>query len=103
MLLQNLNQPQVAKPKKVFISYCHADENLKEMLLFALQQLEHEKLIQSWHDRMILPGQDWDRVINEHLDSADLVIFLVSQSFVESTYCRDVEVKRALEREMAKK
>lgn len=99
MLLHNTNNPQTAKPRKAFISYCHADENLKDILLLALRQLEQEALIQSWHDRMLLPGQDWDRVINSQLNIADLILFFVSQSFLESTYCRDIEVTRALERE----
>jgi hypothetical protein len=52
----------------------------------------------SWHDRKILPGQEWDKVINENLASADVVLFLISPGFLRSDYCRDVEVSLALNR-----
>jgi hypothetical protein len=103
MLQQALTFTTTATPKKVFLSYCHADENIQKLLLLALRQLEHEGRISSWHDRLILPGEDWERKINRHLLSADLVLFLVSPHFLKSTYCRDIEVKTALKRAKAKK
>jgi len=103
MLQQSRNIPHRSRPKTVFVSYAHSDENLKNVLMLALRELEHEGLIAVWHDRMILSGQNWDRVIHEQFDSVDIVLFLVSQSFLKSSYCANVEVKYALEREAAKK
>ena len=59
-------------------------------------------MIESWHDRQILPGQDWDRKIDENLKTADIILLLLSADFLASDYCWDVEVKQAMERHEAK-
>lgn len=46
----------------------------------------------------MLPGQPWDGVIREELDRSDLVLLLVGPDFIASSYCRAVEVRRAVER-----
>ncbi|AWM58424.1 toll/interleukin-1 receptor domain-containing protein [Stutzerimonas kunmingensis] len=84
--------------KKVFISYSHKDEAHREDLEDHLSMLKRKEIISIWHDRKIIPGDDWKGSIDENLDSADIIIFLVSPSFLASSYCLDVEVKRAIER-----
>ncbi len=84
--------------KKVFISYSHKDEIHRESLEEHLAMLKRQDIISVWHDRKIIPGDDWKKLIDENLESADIVIFLVSSSFLGSDYCNDVEVKRAMER-----
>ncbi|MBC7931670.1 MAG: tetratricopeptide repeat protein, partial [Rubrivivax sp.] len=49
-------------------------------------------------DRRIVAGQEWDRQIDKHLESADIILLLVSPDFLASHYCYDIEVKRAMER-----
>ena len=46
----------------------------------------------------MLPGDTVDAEIAEKLRSADLVLVLVSPSFIRSEYCWDVELKNAIER-----
>jgi hypothetical protein len=36
--------------------------------------------------------------ISDHLDSADIILLLVSADFLSSDYCYDIEMKRAMER-----
>ena len=84
--------------KKVFISYSHKDEAHREDLEDHLSMLKRNEIISVWHDRKIIPSEDWKGSIDENLDSADIIIFLVSPSFLASSYCLDVEVKRAMER-----
>jgi TPR repeat protein len=43
-------------------------------------------------------GEDWRTEISEHLEAADLILLLVSAYFLDSDYCFDIEMKRALER-----
>lgn len=83
---------------KVFVSYSHADEKLKDALLKHLRPLERMKIISSWNDRRLLAGDTWDKEIDRNLEEADLVLFLVSIDFINSAYCYDIELKRALER-----
>jgi hypothetical protein len=64
----------------------------------ALRPLEEQRQITAWHDRKLLPGQPWDGVIREELASSDIVLLLVGPDFIASPYCRDVEVRRAVER-----
>lgn len=84
--------------KKVFISYSHKDENYREDFGEHLSMLQRNRVIEYWHDRKILPGEDWKDSIDHNLEVADIIIFLVSPSFLASEYCYDVEVKRAMER-----
>src|SRR5262249_16016426 len=55
----------------------------------------------SWYDGEIRPGQDWDAQIAAHLKSAELVLLLITEHFLNSPYCA-LECKRALERHDAR-
>jgi TIR domain len=82
---------------KVFISYSHADEALKDELLKHLSPLKRMNLIEEWHDRKLKAGEEWDRSISRNLESADIILLLVSIDFVNSKYCYDIELDKALE------
>src|SRR5579885_752185 len=45
-----------------------------------------------------LRGEDWRHTIHSHLDKADLILLLISPSFMQSNYCYGVEMQKALER-----
>ena len=98
MLLVIQNQPVDDHPRKVFVSYSHEDEDWKLRVVEALRPLEQQRRIAAWHDRKLLPGENWDGKIKDELNAADVILFLVSQTFIDSSYCRQVEVRRAVER-----
>lgn len=83
---------------QVFYSYSHKDAELRERLSIYLAPLARQKKIAEWHDRQIEPGADWENEISSHLESADLILLLVSADFLASEYCFGVEVERALTR-----
>ena len=85
-------------PVTIFYSYSHKDEALKEQLDTHLALLRRRGLVSTWHDRRILPGPDWETVIDKSLDEADIVLFLVSADFMASDYCFGKEVVRGMER-----
>src|SRR5215468_6097351 len=85
-------------PWKVFYSYSHRDSDSRERLAMYLAPLRHQKKIVEWYDRQIQPGTDWDKEISEQLNSAHLILFLVTEDFLASDYCFGVEVERALTR-----
>jgi hypothetical protein len=89
------------RPLGLFFSYSHRDEKLRDQLADHLAALERERLITGWHDRRIQAGEEWAGKIDRHLSSADLILLLVSRSFVASKYCYDVEMQRALSRHAA--
>lgn len=98
MLLVIQNQPADDHPRRVFVSYAHEDEDWKRRVVEAIKPLEQQQRIAAWHDQKLLPGQKWDGVIRQELNAADVILFLVSPAFIESQYCREVEVRRAVER-----
>ncbi|GHO98780.1 hypothetical protein KSF_088280 [Reticulibacter mediterranei] len=57
--------------------------------------------IVTWCDRAILPGTEWERKISEEIDTADIIILLISPDFMASDYCYGKEMKRAYERHLA--
>lgn len=83
---------------QVFFSYSHDDEALRDQLEKHLASLRYEGAIESWHDRRILPGDNLDASIDVQIDSAELILLLVSSSFLSSRYCYTIEMQRALER-----
>jgi hypothetical protein len=86
------------EPVKVFISYSHKDERFREQLQEHLSAAKRQGLIEDWHDRRIAPGGEWEDLINENLETSDLILLLVSSSFIASPYCYDKEMQRALEK-----
>jgi hypothetical protein len=88
-------------PLRLFISYSHKDENLRASLGDHLASLQREGLIEAWHDRKIIAGQEWGGAIDSNLEEADIILCLVSAGFLASPYCSDIELRRALERHEA--
>lgn len=85
-------------PHKVFISYCHSDEKFKDELITHLSSLKRKKIIEEWHDRKLIPGQEWDKSIKQELKDADIIILLISADFLASNYCFDVEIQEAMKK-----
>jgi TIR domain len=59
-------------------------------------------MIITWHDRDITAGEEWKNAIDSHLESANIILLLISSDFLDSDYCYDIELKRALERHESK-
>jgi hypothetical protein len=85
----------------LFFSYSHCDEGLRDQLEKHLTMLKRQGFIETWHDRRITAGEPLDTAISSHLDTADVVLLLVSADFLASDYCYDQEMSRALERHEA--
>ena len=82
---------------KIFISYAHKDEDLRQELERHLTELKRQENVKIWSDEQIRPGEELDRVIQKELEQADIILLLVSSDFLASTYCREVETVKALE------
>ncbi len=85
----------------VFYSYSHNDESLRANLEKHLTILKRKGVVGSWSDRKISAGTDWRGQIDAHLDSAKIILLLISSDFIASDYCIDVEVRRAMDRHRA--
>lgn len=82
----------------IFISYSHEDESYKDKLEKHLTILKRNNLVETWHDRKIKPGEEWDKKIKDELENAQIILLLISVDFLSSNYCYDIEIKRAVER-----
>ena len=85
----------------VFVSYSHKDDALWDQLQVHLAMMERQGIIDVWHDRRIVAGEDFAGKIDAALDTAQVVLALVSPDFLNSDYCYDTEMTRALERHKA--
>ena len=94
-------KPAKPKPLEVFFSYSHRDEKLRDKLAAHLRLLQRQDVITGWYDRKIGAGVEFEGQIDEHLNSAAIILLLVSSSFLDSDYCYDIEMKRAMERHQA--
>ncbi len=92
------DKPQPAAAMELFYSYSHKDEEMRDTLEEHLSMLKRKRVISNWHDRGIGAGREWAGEINEHLKSADIILLLISSSFLASDYCYDVELGLAMER-----
>jgi hypothetical protein len=86
---------------KVFFSYSHRDEELRDELEKHLAIIKRQGFIETWHDRRITAGEVLSREIDQNLETADVVLLLVSADFLASDYCYEIEMTRALERHEA--
>lgn len=86
----------------LFFSYAHEDEALRDELAKHLSIMRRQGVISDWYDRDITAGSEWADAIDDNLNTADIILLLVSPDFIASDYCYDVEMTRALERHTAK-
>jgi hypothetical protein len=87
--------------KEIFFCYAREDEKLRIELEKQLNILKRQGFINFWHDREISAGTEWEREIDTHLNSAHIILLLVSPDFMVSDYCYSKEMTRAMERHEA--
>ena len=86
---------------KLFYCYAHEDRPIRDELEKHLSWLKRRYQLTNWHDREIMPGEEWEQAIDMHLNTAKLILLLISPDFMNSDYCYGKEMRRALERHRA--
>lgn len=100
-LEETLNHiPITSGPIKVFYSYAQEDEVLKEQLQAHLAILKRTNLIVDFDYRQIKPGEDWEEVLNQRLQDAEIILALLSANYLASDSA-EVQMQRVLERARA--
>ena len=87
---------------EIFYSYVDEDKDMAEKLQKHLVLLKRQKLITDWHFGKLIPDEEPSEQIKEHLDTAKIILLLISQDFMFSEHHDTVEVKRAMERHQLK-
>jgi tetratricopeptide (TPR) repeat protein len=93
--------PAASQPVQIFFSYAHRDEALRDELAKHLDILRRQGVISTWHDRCITAGREWAGEIDRELETADIILLLISVDFLSSDYINDVELTRAMARHEA--
>lgn len=86
------------KPVDVFLCYSHQDELLKDELIVHLSQLQRQGKIFLWQDQAIEAGVVWDAEVKRRVESANVILCLVTPCFLASDYCFENELQRAMQR-----
>jgi hypothetical protein len=84
-------------PVKIFISYSYADEQLEKNIESLLSSMRLQGLIDVWTSRRIMPGVNWEQETSEQIDSADIILLLISADFLASDYAYSAEMVRIIE------
>lgn len=94
---QNPEAPETCV--EIFCSYSHArpDKALRAAFAKSMSVWVRKKIVRIWHDGRIAAGDNWALHIDEHLNSADIIVLLVSPDFLSSDFCYEKEMGRALE------
>ncbi len=85
-----------SRPVNVFVSYAHDDDRHRKNLQKAVSPLRRRKLIDEWYDAGIVAGDEVDQEILRQLARADLILLLLSPSYIASDYCWNKEMPVAL-------
>jgi hypothetical protein len=83
---------------RIFISYAHEDEDLKNELDKHLKVLKRSAKVEVWSDRQIVAGQEWDDSIMVELHRANIILLLISVDFNASDFIWDKELAVAMDR-----
>jgi hypothetical protein len=81
----------------VFVSYARADITLRTAFISNLGDPSLDQVTHFWVDQETDFGSDWERVIKEKLQTSPIVLLIVTNSFLKSRYCMEVELPAAME------
>jgi TIR domain len=91
----------VPKAVAIFYSYAHKDEKYRDDLAASLALMKRQGIIREWYDRDLVPGEQWENKIYGELESADLILLLVSRDLINSDFIWSQELRRAMDRHAA--
>jgi hypothetical protein len=91
--------PDESQPgARIFISYAHEDDDLKQELDKHLKVLKRSSKVDVWSDRQLVAGEEWDDSIMSELRQANIILLLISVDFNASDFIWDKELAVAMAR-----
>ena len=85
------------KPINIFISYSKEDESYLKPLKTRLDNIKRSFSLNYWSDHHLQAGGKVHQDILRALETADIVLLIVSPDFIATDYCFDIEVQKALQ------
>ena len=99
MIIKSLASGSDPLPLKVFYSYSRKDNADRAAIDDYLARYQWDVRVEPWYDGNIPPGDVWEETIHHSLTTADIILLFVTQRFMQSQYCQDVEVPLALRKQ----
>ncbi|WP_157881450.1 toll/interleukin-1 receptor domain-containing protein [Streptomyces phaeochromogenes] len=87
-------------PVRIAVFYARADERHREKFRTSIADMVRHG-IEYFDDRGIAPGQPWKEKLFKNLESADVIVLLLTPEFIASRFCMEEEVPHALRRHAA--
>ncbi len=81
------------KKLNLFISYSHLDENDIDEFKKHTYPLNDNGSIETWYDRKILAGQEFQDSIDNNIENADIICLFISANFISSPACLKEKTK----------
>lgn len=91
------NNKGLNKMKKIFVSYSRKDADYRDALRQHLNMLTIFDIADNWACEDITIGK-WDEQIQKELLDSDIVIYMLSANFFSSSYIREKEVLKVMEK-----
>jgi TIR domain len=83
---------------EVLLCYAQKDKDEAGRLAVHLGVLRRQGFFDEWHDSEISTDAEAIQETDVHLDTAHIIILVISQYFINSHYCYCIEMMRAMER-----
>ncbi len=94
--LRETRQPSSHTSRKlsIFISYCHRDAEFVARwgVIDTLKDLESDGF-DVFSDQQLATGDHWNDVLARKLEESRILVALVTQDYLRSRYCQEVELK----------
>lgn len=87
-----------SRPLHIFLSFAYEDRAFRDTLDTHLTVLQKARLIDNWHKHEVSPGNEWQNIVDEQLNQADIILLFITPHFIASNYCYSVQMKQALEK-----
>ncbi|MBA2393713.1 MAG: TIR domain-containing protein [Ktedonobacteraceae bacterium] len=87
-----------SRPARIFLVFAHEDQAFRDEINKHLTALQRNETIDNWHEYKIHGGYSPQKVDDEHLNQADIIVLFISQNFIASDYCYGVQMQQALAR-----
>ncbi len=91
-------EPESSTAVDIFYSYSMRDEELRGELTKHLSFLRQKGVLREWHEQKLSPGDSREAEIDRHLETAAVILLLVSSDYAASDTLWNRQMLRALER-----
>ncbi len=99
---KDIKMEEELAPIKIFYTCAPKDWSHQDELEKHLADLKRQKLITTWSEQSIVPGEARTQVIQTRLNEADIILVFLSPDFLSSDAYESIGLQKALQRQSIK-